>query len=107
ATLDQTDTVLKVQKELVAQLEVKEQRLNALRQEMDRGRAEQEKAELVVAQAEAGLKRAVEAGEKIAMVRVDHERHVQVLGRLKELERERTERDRLREQLVKVENAIV
>jgi len=106
-TLEATASELTTKKGVVAELDRKEQELNSLRQAMDKGRAEQEKADLLVRQAETALNRSSEASERIAIVRADHERHLQVLGRLKELERERTERDRLREQLVKVENAIV
>lgn len=45
------------------------------------------------------------AAAKIEMVRDDAGRHIAALGRLQELERERAERDRLKTELLKVENA--
>ncbi len=68
-------------------------------------RSEFEKIELIAKQKEAELNASKEAAAKIDLVRADAGRHNEVLGRIAELERERGERDRLQQELFKIENA--
>lgn len=91
----------------VKELDELERRVSGLKATLERSRADKERAELVFKQAEQALARATEAASKVEAVRADHERHLAALGRLRELERERGERDRFRAELAKTDAAIV
>ena len=91
----------------VTRLDEQEKRVSSLKATRDRARSDKEKADLIVRQAERSLKRAADAAEKIAASRNGHEKHVETLGRLKELERERDSRDKLRAALAKTDAAVV
>ncbi len=98
---------LAVKKESVGRMDERERRLSGLKTVVERSRADKEKAEIVFAQSERALTRSTEAAAKIETVRTDHEKHLATLTGLKDLERGRGERDRLRSQLTKTETAIV
>lgn len=68
-------------------------------------RSEFEKIELVAKQKETELNVSKDAAARVEHVRVDAAKHTEVLGRMSELERERGERDRLRNELFKIESA--
>lgn len=90
----------------VARLDEIETRLNVLKTAAERARTETAKAELVMKHRESDLHRSSEAAERVASVRADAELHQNTLGRLKELERERSERQKLRDELARTEAAL-
>ena len=83
-----------------------EGKVAALLVEFEKLRAEGSRSELLLSQRDSELKQASDASKKIAEVRADHKRHVDALGRIKELERERDARESLRLALSKIESAI-
>ncbi|MEO6655192.1 MAG: SMC family ATPase [Pyrinomonadaceae bacterium] len=91
----------------VKELDNLERRVSGLKTSLERARADKERAELVFKQAEQALARANEATLKADTVRAGHECHVATLNYLKELEREREVRDRLRTELARTDAAIV
>lgn len=91
----------------VKALDEQEKKVSGLASAVDRARAEREKAELMLDQAETALRRSTDAATKVSAARAGYERHVATLGRLKELERERATRDGLRTELAKTETAMV
>lgn len=91
----------------VKELDELERRVSGLKSTLERSRSDKERAGLVFRQAEQALGRSTEAAGKIEGVRAGHESHIATLGRLKELEREREVRDRVRGELAKTDAAIV
>ena len=87
-------------------LDEQESKLSSMLADLEKTRGERSHAELVHAQQEAELKLARQAQERIASVEADHGRHVDALARLKEFERERGEREKLRIECTKVISAI-
>ena len=90
----------------VSKLDEIETRLGGIIAEAERLRGELAKAELVLKHREADLSRSREAAERIAEVRADADAHQATLGKIKEYERERIERQKLRDQLAATESAI-
>ena len=90
----------------VSRLDEVEKRLSSLEAEAERLRGEMARTELVLKHSESDLERSREAAERIAEVRADAEAHQNVLGRLKELERERAARQKLRDELAGNEAAL-
>ena len=78
----------------------------ALYAELERHRAEKAKADVLVCQREAEYNQSRDAAARLEAVRIDSEKHFEALGRLKEFERERGEREKLRLESQKVESAI-
>ncbi|MGH9947767.1 MAG: hypothetical protein ACRD6X_11250, partial [Pyrinomonadaceae bacterium] len=74
--------------------------------EVEKLRTEHTRSEIIISQREIELKRSREAAEKVSSVRADAEKHSESLARIKELERERGEREKLNAELSKVEAAI-
>lgn len=83
-----------------------EARLGGLLAEAERLRGELARADLVLKHRGSDLTRSREAAGRIADVKADAEAHQNVLGRLKELERERGERQKLRDALASNEAAL-
>lgn len=90
----------------VKELDAMQRQVSALQTSLERSRSEKERAEFVFEQARRAFERATDAAAKIEAVRMDSERHIATLARLKELERERSERDRLRAELAKTTAAV-
>lgn len=105
--ITEIDADLAARQTKVKDLEAKEQRVSGLKTAVERSRAERERAELVLTQATQSVKRASDAAETINRVRLDHEKHVAAIGKLKSLEGKRAKRDHLRNDLAKTEAAIV
>lgn len=82
-----------------------ESRIAGMTAEVEKLRAEKGKAELIKAQRDSDLVQSRAAADLIAKTKADAERHTESLGRIKELEREREQRQKFRDQLAKVENA--
>lgn len=92
---------------IVKVLDEKESLINELKTNFDNRNAEKSRAEFILGQKQSERETARAAAAAIDDVKADAEKHVSILGRLKEFERERTERDRLRIELAKVETALV
>ncbi|MEJ7847203.1 MAG: AAA family ATPase [Pyrinomonadaceae bacterium] len=92
---------------LVKGLDEKESRINELKTNFDNRSTEKCRAEFILGQKQNERETARAAAAAVDNVKADAEKHVSILGRLKEFERERTERDRLRIELAKVEAALV
>lgn len=91
--------------ERIKELDEQEKRLAELNAELDRSRSAKTNAELILRQRETELRQASEASEVVETVRTSSERHTEILGKLKELDRERGEREKLRAELRNVETA--
>ncbi|MEP6945367.1 MAG: SMC family ATPase [Acidobacteriota bacterium] len=98
---------LERKKALVAELDLKERRFTEIQKSADELRSEKRRAEIVHSQSEQGAQGAAEAARLIETVRTASARHLEILGKLTELERERHERDRFRSQLAETDAAIV
>lgn len=83
-----------------------ESRLNEARAARDRCRAEQANLAIATARKESELHASRDAAKKLAESKADYERHASALLRLAELERERTTRDKLRDEISKIESAL-
>jgi DNA repair protein SbcC/Rad50 len=90
----------------VADLDEQESKLTRLTAAVERARAEREKAQLICRQREADFRAASQAAEVVTAVREKAERHIALLGRMKELEHERQERDRLRAELGQIDTTL-
>ena len=106
ANLDEIVAVIETKLGEVKALDEQELKLSGMLADIERLRADRSTAELISAQREAELKLAEEAAAKLEAVQGDHQKHVEALGRLKELERERGAREKLRIECTKVEAAI-
>lgn len=91
---------------LVSGLDEKERRVNAARSANDAARSQNSQADMALRHTETELRQARAAAETVDRVKADAERHAAALARLKELERERGQRDKLRTQLGKIETSI-
>ncbi|MEQ1642246.1 MAG: AAA family ATPase [Pyrinomonadaceae bacterium] len=107
AEIETLTAELNAKQNRVKDLDDLERCVSGLKTTLERSRADKERAELVFRQAEQALGCATEAAGKIEAVRAGHESHIATLGRLKELEREREVRDRVRGELAKTDAAIV
>ena len=87
-------------------LDKAEAELNAAKALLETRRHDQARLNLVLAQKQSELGQARDAAAKIAEVRSDFEKHTAAVSRLRELERERSEREKLRDNLSKVEAAL-
>ena len=85
----------------------KESEYLKLKTHVDQHTAELAKAEIVLQQKQTSVGQAQQAAEAVENARSGNERHLAALGRLTELDRERSARDKLRAECAKVETAIV
>ncbi len=104
--LDRTASDLAARQQLVNDLNTAGEKFAGLQKDLARSRSEKEKAELVARQREEALRSAAEASQKLETVKEPAGRHIETLGRIKELERERGERDRIRGEIGKIDTAI-
>jgi exonuclease SbcC len=91
----------------VKSLDEVEAKVNELRTRRDRLQSEWTTAEVVSKQRETEMNQARAASEKLKLVETDYKTHVAALVELKNLEGQRVERDRARNQLTKIENEII
>ncbi|MEO5857406.1 MAG: SMC family ATPase [Pyrinomonadaceae bacterium] len=89
----------------VTALDEIESRIASMSAEVEKHRSESHRAEFLKNQRSAELQQSKEAAEKVAAVRVDAEFHQTTLGRIHELEREREERQKMRDGLARIETA--
>lgn len=92
---------------IVRELDTQEASFNAVRLSLDKLQTDFTRAELIEKQKEIEYRQAVDAAEKIKLVTADYQSHLEALGKLKELDRERIERDKLNSELKRVETAQV
>lgn len=91
----------------VKQFDEIEAKIRALRKTCENLHSETAKAEIVLKQRENEVDQSRKAAAKVTLVKADADKHIEALARLKEIERERSLRDKLRAELTKVEAAIV
>ncbi|MBD0328428.1 MAG: SMC family ATPase, partial [Pyrinomonadaceae bacterium] len=94
-SLEKIEKEVAEKSEIVRQFNATEAQVNELKTVFDRLQSEKTRAEFLLAQKENELGQARAAAEKIKVVQADYQRHQTALGRLKELERERTAREKL------------
>ncbi|MBK8146904.1 MAG: hypothetical protein IPK58_01470 [Acidobacteria bacterium] len=105
------NTVSEVEKEVetraatVREFDANEARLIALKTESDRLENAGSRAEFILGQREIELAVAKSAAERVRAVEADHLAHQKALGMLRELDRERVERDKLRQGIATIETA--
>lgn len=87
-------------------LDEAETKIAAMSADLQAARNANERAVLILSQREAELKRSREAAEIVGKVRKDADRHTKSLARIKELERERVEREKIQSELSKIEAAL-
>lgn len=90
----------------VAGLDEIEKAVAVRREKLDHLRSKTERSEILVDRLRQEVARAEEASAKIDSAKPDADRHLAAQGKLKELERERADRDRLLAEIAKVETAI-
>lgn len=103
--LEKVDVSVAEKLSAVSALNEIESRIAAISSEVEKLRAEGQRADLLKSQRASELEQSKTASEKVAIVRVDAELHSATLGRIHELEREREERQKMRDGLAKVEAA--
>jgi len=91
--------------ESVKRFDAVEAKVNELKTAFEKLQTEKIRGEITLEQKQNELNQAKSATEKIKLVETDYEKHVSALGMLKELERERVERDRLNQEKSKIEQA--
>lgn len=98
---------VKTKSEIVKGFDEKESKINEIKSSLDKSNSEFSRAEFVANQKETEKNQAFEASEKIKSVESDYKIHIESLLKLKELDRERTERDKINLELKRVETAQV
>jgi DNA repair protein SbcC/Rad50 len=104
-TLREIEGEVSEKSEVVKKFNETESKVNELKSIFDHLQSEKTRAEFLLAQKENELKQAQTAAEKVKAVAADYQKHTAALGRLKELERERIEREKLNAEQRKVETA--
>ena len=105
ASLEKIDEEVAEKSELVKKFDETEAKVNELKTAFDRLNNEKIKAEILIQQKENERNQAQSAAEKVKAVEADYHKHITSLGKLKELERERGEREKLNSEKQKVETA--
>lgn len=106
-TAETTTKVVAEKSETVKRFDDSETKVNELKTLRDKLQAETAQTEFVEKQKESERNQASNAQEKIKLVEADYKTHIAALSRLKELERERIERDKLNAEMARVEKAQV
>ncbi|MEP6900590.1 MAG: SMC family ATPase [Actinomycetota bacterium] len=104
-TLETTEKETAEKSETVKKFDETERVINELKSALDRLQNEKSRAEILLANKENELNQARNAAEKIKAVEEDYQKHLDALGKLKEFERERTEREKLHVEQRKIETA--
>ena len=104
-TLENIEREVAEKAEIVKSFNETEAKVNELKSVFDRLQSEKTRAEFLLAQKENELNQARGAAEKVKLVEADYQTHLAALGKLKEFERERTEREKLNVEMRKVETA--
>jgi len=104
-TLDEIEKEVAEKSVSVKQFDETEAQVNALKTAFEKLESEKTRAEIIFAQKENEKRQAEEAAAKIKTVEADYKIHIESLGKLKELERERGEREKLNAEKQKIETA--
>ncbi len=104
-TLENLDREVAEKSANVKKYEEIEARVSALKLALDNLQIEKTRADVLLTQKQNELALAQTAWGKIKLVREDYEKHIAAAARLKELERERSEREKLNAEKQKVETA--
>ena len=105
ATLANIEKEVAEKSEAVKKYDEIERKVNDLKTNFDKLHAENSRAEFLRGQRENELLQAKNAAEKIKLIENDYQKHLSALGKLKEFERERGEREKLYVEQRKVETA--
>lgn len=106
-TFTSTEKLLSSKKNVLEDYEKIEVLVNDLKLKREKIENEKSRLEVVLSQKEKEKGEAEKASEEIKLVEKDHSIYLDAVGKLKEFERERTERDKLNAEIAKVEAAIV
>ncbi|HVE55959.1 MAG TPA: SMC family ATPase [Pyrinomonadaceae bacterium] len=104
-TLRSTEKEVTEKSDTVKKFDATEAKINELKSALDRLQNEKSRAEILLAQKENELNQARNASERIKAVEADYQKHTDALGKLKEFERERGEREKLNVEQRKIETA--
>jgi len=104
-TLENLDKEVAEKSANVKKYEEIEAQVSGLKLALDKLQTEKTRADILLTQKQNELAQAQTAAEKIKLVRNDYEKHLAAAARLKELERERGEREKLNAEKQKVETA--
>jgi exonuclease SbcC len=105
ANLEKIETEVAEKSAQVKKFDAIEANVNELKSAFETLQTEKIRAEILLEQKTNELAQARNAAEKIRLVEADYQKHIAALGKLKEFERERVERDRLNQEKSKVETA--
>jgi exonuclease SbcC len=105
AELETLDVSVGEKRSVVVALDEIESKVSVMSAEVEKLRSENQRAEFVRSQRGTELEQSKAAAERVACVRDDAKLHSATLGRIHELEREREERQKMRDGLAKVERA--
>jgi exonuclease SbcC len=106
-SLEKLTGEVKSKSEIVKKFDEKETKVNEIKNSLDKSNSDFSRAEFVEKQKTTEKTQAFEAQEKIKSVESDYKIHIESLGKLKELDRERVERDKINAELKRVETAQV
>jgi exonuclease SbcC len=101
----QAAELTRVLAEIVKRFNETETKVNELKTIFERLQSEKTRAEFLLAGKETEVAQARSAAARVKAVEADYQKHMAALGRLKELERERVEREKLNVEQRKVETA--
>jgi exonuclease SbcC len=104
-TLENLEKEVAEKSETVKKFDEVEAKVNELKNALDRLQNEKTRAEILLQQKENEVNQARNASEKIKLVQIDYQKHTEALGKLKEFERERGEREKLNVEFHKIETA--
>ncbi len=106
-TLEITEKEVAEKSEKVKKFDEIERKVNELKTVFEKLENEKSRAGFLVNQKENEFNQARNAAEKIKIVEADYQKHLNALGKLKEFERERGEREKLNVEQRKIESAQV
>ncbi len=106
ASFKELEQDFKEKKEIVSKYEKQEEKVRELKVNFEKLSHEISRTEVVLSQKKKEKASAEKALEKINKVEAQYKIHIDALGKLKEFERERVERDRINSEIAKVEAAI-
>ncbi|MBA4121885.1 MAG: SMC family ATPase [Acidobacteria bacterium] len=107
ANLEKLENEVDEKSQTVEKFDEVETKVNELKSAFDKLHTETIRGEILLQQKENELNQANAAAERIKVIEVDYKKHLAALAELKSLDAQRAERDRLRVDLAKIENAIV
>ena len=101
-TLEAIEKEVAEKSESVKQFDETETKVNELKSAFDKLNTEKTKAEIILAQKENEKRQSEAAAAKIKAVEADYKTHIEALGKIKELERERGMREKLNTAIAKI-----